>query len=750
MTLKCVREADGSPAVSVERSAELLRAHWQRTFEAQPVDQAAIAELLAFVPVLHGLEHKMMEFDDFEKMVARTGNTAPGPDGIPYAFWRVAFHIVGYELFCHLDAIWSSGQPPITFNYSFLIFLPKLDCDESGIPVDSTRPLNLPNTDNKLFAKIADAHLSAIATTHVHFIRGRHGGDNIMLMESKSIEAARSGEPHPAAIFLDFKAAFPSISRTFMFAVMEAMLGSRSALLRALHSLYDTTVATILFLGSTFGVVDMQSGIRQGCPASGSLFVLLLDPWHRLLMSRLPASLPFGFADDVSIILANFFKHFVVLASVIELLQAAASLGLNMAKCVVVPLRPSEELPKWRRLIRALVPAWRSCAVAWCAKYLGVYLGHGYQEAIWRKPLVEFTSRVHTISTLNGSWCSQVHSYCTYAVSVLTYVMQFAQLPGSMYGDETRHISKVLKAPRNAIPREMAHHMEVLLHKPLPDIQSLARAVMARAWLGFGAASRAEAILSSSLESMDYFVDPVQDWSQHSIVATMATNFVQVNGICGGLATAARPQRVAYKELRGDAELASIHRAIAHRLCVLDKDLEAGMPDKCVSATILVGHVQACKPHVQPSGVQAWVRAAFNAWTTHGRFGNRFPCAFCSAANGDRLDHYASCPVLAFYGRELVPHLWRTGYSMQGIETFLGADAQFPDGASTSVLLAAWIDAVHTTVIAHGRGLGQGTPVTHLAARLKVYAAKFAKGRHSTKWITEGISPSNASMQHWT
>ena len=183
---------------------------------------------------------------------------------------------------------------------------------------------------------------------------------------------------------------------------------------------------------------------------------------------------------------------------------------------------------------------------------------------------------------------------------------------------------------------------------------------------------------------------------------------------------------------------------------VLDKDLEEGMPDKCVSATILLGHIQACRPHVQPSGVQAWVRAAFNAWTTHGRFGNRFPCAFCSAPNGDRLEHYALCPVLAFYGQELVPHLWRTGYRMQGVESFLGADAHFPDGDSTSVLLAAWMDAVHTTVIAYGRGLGQGTLVTHLAARLKVYAAKFAKGKQSTKWITEGISPSSASMQQWT
>ena len=128
-----------------------------------------------------------------------------------------------------------------------------------------------------------------------------------------------------------------------MFMVLERLLGPASPLLLALSVLYQVTKATILMLGTTFGEVEMCSGIRQGCPASGSLFVLLLDPWHKMLIHRIPRSWPYCFADDVAIILGEFFKDFMLLHSLLDLLSSAAALLLNMSKCVIVPLCDLDE-----------------------------------------------------------------------------------------------------------------------------------------------------------------------------------------------------------------------------------------------------------------------------------------------------------------------------------------------------------------------------------------------------------------------
>ena len=194
-----------------------------------------------------------------------------------------------------------------------------------------------------------------------------------------------------------------------------------------------------------------------------------------------------------------------------------------------------------------------------------------------------------------------------------------------------------------------------------------------------------------------------------------------------------------------------IYRVIAQRLLQLDGDDAEGLSDKMASAAIVVQHLQSCHRHLQTAGFQAWLKALFNAWATSGRFGGtQQRCCFCNEAKGDSIKHFSKCSVLSFYSKELVPELWNRGYRMQGVETFLGADALFPEVDSTSVLLAAWIDAVHCTVTARARSSAANQPLLALAARLRSFGTKFGKGQNSIAWLNSGIVPSNSSMAQWT
>ena len=194
-----------------------------------------------------------------------------------------------------------------------------------------------------------------------------------------------------------------------------------------------------------------------------------------------------------------------------------------------------------------------------------------------------------------------------------------------------------------------------------------------------------------------------------------------------------------------------IYGVIAQRLLRLDEDDVDGLSDKMASAAIAVQHLQSCHRHLQTAGFQAWLKALFNAWATSGRFGGlQHRCCFCSEPKGDSIKHFAKCSVLAFYGNELVPELWARGYRMKGVESFLGADALFHDVDSSSVLLAAWIDAVHCTVTARARSSAANQPLLALAARLRTFGVKFGKGTNSISWLNNGVAPSNSSMSQWT
>ena len=216
------------------------------------------------------------------------------------------------------------------------------------------------------------------------------------------------------------------------------------------------------------------------------------------------------------------------------------------------------------------------------------------------------------------------------------------------------------------------------------------------------------------------------------------------------MAGSRRPQAVAYKLLVGEASVETACSEIASRLCVLDRDVEHGFKDNKASASIAVQHIAACRSHLQLAGCQALIRALFNAWTTNGRFGKASGCPFCDASNSDTLAHYAVCPVLCFYGQEIVPGLRKHGYQMSSLESFLGADALFEDTPRGAILLCAWVDAIHHTVIAFGRHQGRGTPSEFLAARLKVFAVKFGRSAFATKTLSEGLSPYSSSMTQWT
>ena len=154
---------------------------------------------------------------------------------------------------------------------------------------------------------------------------------------------------------------------------------------------------------------------------------------------------------------------------------------------------------------------------------------------------------------------------------------------------------------------------------------------------------------------------------------------------------------------------------------------------------------------VVPAGTQAWVKALFNAWTTSARFGGTArPCPFCRAPSSDSLAHYAKCRVLDFYGSELIPELWLHGYAMKGLLRFLGIDVVFIGPPHLPALVAAWIDAVHWTVIVHARGQHVDEAVHTLAARLKIFLLKMCKGKKSAKILGDLIRPSAAFMSQWT
>ena len=117
-----------------------------------------------------------------------------------------------------------------------------------------------------------------------------------------------------ALILFDFAAAFPSIARSYMWLVL-TIIGIPEYIIAALKALYTDNHHFLVFRGRYFYAFRGAAGVRQGCPASTSLFVMVTDPIIRALCLRIPRPCKVrGFADDIAIVPTNIWVQGVSVA----------------------------------------------------------------------------------------------------------------------------------------------------------------------------------------------------------------------------------------------------------------------------------------------------------------------------------------------------------------------------------------------------------------------------------------------------
>ena len=75
----------------------------------------------------------------------------------------------------------------------------------------------------------------------------------------------------------------------------------------------------------------IESGIIQGCPLSGSIFAMAVDPFLRLLQKTLPSSTNRAFADDIATIVQSL-QDLSTLKSNFDLSRDISGLDLKIKK----------------------------------------------------------------------------------------------------------------------------------------------------------------------------------------------------------------------------------------------------------------------------------------------------------------------------------------------------------------------------------------------------------------------------------
>jgi hypothetical protein len=198
------------PAVDVEAQEVVLRAvHAQglriSTIMAEVLGEAVVSE----AEVRGALKH------------APSGK-APGVDGLPVEFYRRLGDTCIPLLARVFSAIGKCGRTPAGFLAGAITSVHKANARDV---LGNYRPITLLDTDYRLLAKILAFRLklvqgAIVGPEQTAFLPGRHIGDNIMLLQLMPHALPQDSES--VVVFCDFRKAYDTVSRAFLFRLLGA------------------------------------------------------------------------------------------------------------------------------------------------------------------------------------------------------------------------------------------------------------------------------------------------------------------------------------------------------------------------------------------------------------------------------------------------------------------------------------------------------------------------------------------------
>lgn len=263
---------------------------------------------------------------------------APGLDGLPVELYRRCMGVCAPLLARLYTAMGTTGYAPRGFNDGVIVVFHK-----AGTRSDPAnyRPITLLNTDYRVLAKLLAIRLrpvqgAVIEPEQTAFLPRRLIGDNIMLLQL--LPHALPASSKAACVFLDFRKAYDTVSRPFLYQLLQ-QAGLGGGFLAWVKLLLRSTHSCACVNGYTSNMVSVAAGVRQGCPLAPQLYLFVAQALLSFLKAK-GIGVTIGsrrvtatqFADDAQVFLEAS-GQVSELLQVMAVFKAATGQGLNVGKC---------------------------------------------------------------------------------------------------------------------------------------------------------------------------------------------------------------------------------------------------------------------------------------------------------------------------------------------------------------------------------------------------------------------------------
>ena len=410
--ISATRLDDGSIVSSPAELCASFTAFYDSLFSATPTDPQISASLLNNVsstlsPASAALCEGLLTIPEcLTALQGMARRKAPGLDGLPMEFYLKFWSVLGSDLVDVLNSCFDSGCLSLSQRRGVISLSFK-----KGDRLDprNWRPISLLNVDYKLAARVIAGRLLNVIHLVVDKdqtcgVPGRFIGENVALL--RDVVYYTTSFDIPAVILsLDQEKAFDRVDWGFMTSTLSTM-GFGPSFISWVNLFYNRVQSAVNVNGYLSPFFHLSRGVRQGCPLSPLLYVLVSEVLAvnircnpRISGLVLPGSSPLSpisqYADDTSLILSS--DDFIKATfETYDLYEKASGSKLNRSKSKGL------WLGSWRGRSDPPVDLdWSSFKL----KVLGVFVGIGdLTEDNWRP-------RINAVSKVLSSWRSRSLSF---------------------------------------------------------------------------------------------------------------------------------------------------------------------------------------------------------------------------------------------------------------------------------------------------------------------------------------------------
>ncbi len=336
-----------------------IRMFYGDLYKSERPSRKNIVNYLNTIPVTKTLNDIEKEICDSEiteeecKQVIRhmKENKSPGMDGLPIEFYKIFWTNIGTFLIQVYNESLNEGELSYSQRTAIMSLIFKKG---DRMLLKNYRPISLSTADYKILAFVLANRLQCvlnkiISTTQGAYIKKRFIGCNIRLIEDL-IDYAGIINDESMIMFLDFEKAFDTVEWEFMFEVLKKF-NFGEVFIKWIKTLYASARSKVKNNGWISQDIIIERGIRQGCPVSALLFIIVSEilainiknnediKGIKVETNSENVELKISqYADDGHIFLSDI-NSLENAIEAINVFSKVAGPKLNIDKCEIIPLR---------------------------------------------------------------------------------------------------------------------------------------------------------------------------------------------------------------------------------------------------------------------------------------------------------------------------------------------------------------------------------------------------------------------------